>query len=142
MNTLPAVCPFCNGQLQVTHLYCPECDTHVEGRFVGGVFSQLKPEHLAFVERFVAKLQPEQLALVETFVHCEGKINRMETELGLSYPTIRNRLNEVIRILGYEPGLEEAAAGLPEEKRLRILEDLDSGRISAEEAMKLLESEG
>lgn len=141
MNSLPAVCPFCNGQMQVTHLYCPECDTHVEGRFVGGIFTQLKPEHLAFIERFVAKLHPEQLALVETFVHCEGKINRMEGELGLSYPTIRNRLNEVIRILGYEPGGEEAAAGLPEVKRLSILEELDAGRISAEEAMKMLESE-
>ncbi len=142
MNNLPTVCPFCGGQMQVTHLYCPECDTHMEGHFVGGVFAQLKPEQLAFVERFVAKLQPEHLALVETFVHCEGKINRMETELGLSYPTIRNRLNEVIRILGYEPGVEETPSGLPEEKRLGILEDLDAGRISAEEAMKLLESEG
>jgi hypothetical protein len=66
----------------------------------------------------------------------------MEAELGLSYPTIRNRLHEVIRALGYEPGGEEYT-GISDEERQRILEDLDGGKISAEEAMQLLqESEG
>jgi len=143
MNKVPTVCPFCGGEMYVTHLYCRECDTHVEGRFIGGVFTQLRHDQLAFIDRFVAKLSPEQLALVETFVRCEGKINRMETELGLSYPTIRNRLNEVILTLGYEPGVEEAASAVSEEKRLKILEELEAGRISYEEAMRLLkESEG
>jgi hypothetical protein len=66
----------------------------------------------------------------------------METELGISYPTIRNRLLEVIRALGYEPGSDEGG-GVPDEIRQRVLEDLDQGRISAEEAMRILqESEG
>ena len=69
-------------------------------------------------------------------MRCEGKITRMEDEIGLSYPTIRNRLHEVIRALGYEPGGEEPK--LTDEDRQRILEDLDAGRISAEEAMQLL----
>jgi hypothetical protein len=63
----------------------------------------------------------------------------MEVELGLSYPTIRNRLHEVIRALGYEPGGEEPFAGLSDTERQRILEDLDQGVISAEEAMRLLQ---
>ena len=144
MNTLPAICPFCNGELVVTHVTCRECDTHIEGRFTAGGVSQLKPEQLAFVEKFVSRLQPEQLAFVETFVRCEGKIKTMEAQLGLSYPTIRNRLDEVIRALGYEPDeAEEPAAGITEERRLSILGGLDTGRISAEEAMRLLaESEG
>jgi hypothetical protein len=72
------------------------------------------------------------------FVRNEGRINRMENELNLSYPTIRNRLHEVIRALGYEPGGEEPS-GISDEKRQRVLEDLDQGRISAQEAMRLLQ---
>ena len=123
MNTLPTRCPLCGGEVTVTRIYCRDCDTTIEGRFSGGPFSQLTPEQLGFVE---------------TFVRCEGKITRMEIELGLSYPTIRNRLLEVIRALGYEPGGEEPA-GLSDGERQRILEDLDQGRISAEEAMHLLQ---
>jgi len=107
----------------VTRIYCRECDTTIEGRFGGGPFSQLSAEQLAFIE---------------TFIRCEGKITRMEVELGLSYPTIRNRLLEVIRALGYEPGGEEPV-GMSEADRQRILEDLDQGRITAEEAMRLLQ---
>jgi hypothetical protein len=123
MNTLPTRCPLCGGEVTVTRIYCRDCDTTIEGRFAGGPFSQLTPEQLGFVE---------------TFVRCEGKITRMEIELGLSYPTIRNRLLEVIRALGYEPGGEEPG-GLSEVERQTILEDLDQGRISAEEAMRLLQ---
>jgi hypothetical protein len=63
----------------------------------------------------------------------------MEVELDLSYPTIRNRLHEAIRALGYEPGGEEPITGLSDTERQRILEDLDQGVISAEEAMRLLQ---
>lgn len=125
MNTLPTKCPLCGGELTVTRIYCRECDTTLEGRFSGGPFAQLSAEQLSFIE---------------LFVRCEGKITRMEDELGLSYPTIRNRLHEVIRALGYEPGGEETATeGVAEERRQRILEDLDAGTISAEEAMRLLQ---
>lgn len=124
MNTLPTRCPLCGGEVTVTRIYCQDCDTTIEGRFTGGPFSQLTQEQLSFVE---------------TFIRCEGKITRMEDELDLSYPTIRNRLHEVIRALGYEPGAEEPIPGLTDEERQRILEDLDKGVISAEEAMRLLQ---
>jgi hypothetical protein len=62
----------------------------------------------------------------------------MEEEISLSYPTVRNRLHEIIRALGYEPGGGDEAAGLTNEDRQRILEDLDAGRISAEDAMRML----
>jgi hypothetical protein len=122
MYPLPTKCPICGGDLAVTRVYCRECDTTIEGRFTGGPFSQLTQEQLEFVE---------------TFIRCEGKISRMEGEIGLSYPTIRNRLHEVIRALGYEPGGDEPG-GLTEDERQRILEDLDKGLISAEKAMLLL----
>ena len=79
-------CPVCQNELVVSRLHCPSCDTVVEGRFTAGHF---------------ANLTQEQLNFIVTFVRCEGKINRMEDELKLSYPTIRNRLHEVIRALGF-----------------------------------------
>jgi hypothetical protein len=124
MNKLPSKCPLCGGEISVTRLHCRECDTTFDGRFSNGAFSQLTTDQLGFVERFV---------------RCEGKITRMEDELGLSYPTIRNRLHEVIRALGYEPGSSDDASGLSDEERQDILEDLDKGRITAKQAMSLLQ---
>lgn len=119
-------CPVCGGDLIVTRLHCESCETSIEGRFANGAF---------------ASLTPEQLDFVEAFVRCEGRINRMvEEKTWGSYPTIRNRLHEVIRALGYEPGKEESG-DLAEERRRTVLEDLDAGKISAEEAMRLLNEE-
>jgi hypothetical protein len=99
------------------------CDTAIEGRFAAGPFAALTSEELAFIE---------------TFVLCEGKFTRMEVELGLSYPTIRNRLHDVIRSLGHEPGADDSPAVDPE-KRREVLEQLESGEISAEEAVELIQ---
>ena len=124
MHTLPTQCPFCSGEVTVTKIYCRDCDTTYEGRFSAGTF--------------FAQLSSKQLEFVETFVRCEGKINRMEQELNLSYPTIRNRLHEVIRAMGHEPGGIEDSA-LSEDARRKVLEDLDAGLIGYEDAIKLLE---
>lgn len=126
MQPLPSNCPLCNGELTVTRIYCRNCDSTIEGRFTAGAFSQLTQEQLSFIE---------------TFVRCEGKITRMEAELGLSYPTIRNRLHEVIRALGYEPG-EGDSTGMSEQERRKILEALENGEISYEDAMQMLEEGG
>ena len=123
MNQLPIRSPFDGGEIIVTRFYCPESNITVEGRFS--------------VNTPFAQLTPEQLAFVETFVRCEGKLSRMEGELHLSYPTIRSRLHEVIRALGYEPGKEEASPE-PAIDRRQILADLDAGRITFEEAMARL----
>jgi hypothetical protein len=112
--------------LTVTRLQCFTCDTTIEGRFASGQF---------------ASLSPEQVEFIITFVRCEGKINRMEQEVGLSYPTIRNRLLEVIRALGFEPGKEEAPAEITEDRRRVILDDLNAGKITAEAAMRMLRGE-
>ena len=84
-------------------------------------------------------LTPEQLSFIETFVRCEGKITRVEEELGLSYPTIRNRLHEVIRALGYDPSGEEPDASMSDEERRKILERLERGEISYQDAMQTLQ---
>jgi hypothetical protein len=125
MRPAPTSCPICHSELTVTRLHCSSCDTTLEGQFVSGHFSNLTPEQLEFVF---------------TFVRCEGKINRMDQEVGLSYPTIRNRLHEVIRALGYEPGKDEPSE-ISQEKRNSILEELSAGKINAEEATRLLRGE-
>ena len=127
MRPAPTRCPICQSELTVARLHCSSCDTTIEGSFASGQFSNLTPEQLEFVF---------------TFVRCEGKINRMEQEIGLSYPTIRNRLHEVIRALGFEPGKDEApSAEVMEDKRRSILDDLNAGKITAEAAMRLLRGE-
>jgi hypothetical protein len=114
-------CPICSGELIATELECRHCDTKIQGRFISGPF---------------AGLSSDQLEFVELFIRNEGKITRMQEELDLSYPTIRNRLHETIRALGYEPGEEEP--GLNEDERKHILEELEKGSINYEEAMRMI----
>ncbi len=107
----------------MTRLECRNCGTSIEGHFSLGR---------------LGRLSPEQIGFVETFLRCEGKLSRMERELGLSYPTLRARLTEVIRQMGFEVGPEPEP--ISEEQRQQILDDLAAGKITAEEAMKMLES--
>ena len=122
MHPIPGECPVCSGEMMVTRLACRECDTAIEGRFITGPFAQLSAEQLVFLEIFVKN---------------EGKITHMEKDLGLSYPTIRNRLHEIIRSLGYNPD-KSAVGPITEDDRRKILEDLNEGKITSEEAMRML----
>ena len=126
MIPLPTKSPFSGGEIVVTRFYCPETDVSVEGRFS--------------VSTPFAQLTPEQLEFVELFVRCEGKISRMESELNMSYPTIRSRLRDIVREMGFEPGQSDAPR-LTENERLKILQDLDQGNVTFEEAMQLLQGE-
>ena len=124
MNPLIYKCPVCNEDLVITHLYCSHCRTTIEGKFdlPSSPFS---------------KLSPEQMQFLLTFIRCEGKFNRMEEELKLSYPTLRSRFNELLQSMGFEAE-EEAEVKLSPEERKKILNELNKGRISAEEAQTRL----
>lgn len=122
MNPVIGRCPICSESLTVTRLHCRNCDTSLEGHFTLGRLYQLTPEQLQFVE---------------IFIRCEGKINRVEQEIGMSYPAVRARLTEVIRALGYEVG-ETEKESLSEEDRREILSQVSAGKIKAEEAIQLL----
>ena len=122
MNPVIGRCPICNDDLTVTRLHCRSCDTAIEGQFNLGRFFQLSAEQLAFVE---------------LFVRCEGKINRVEQELGMSYPAVRARLTEVINAMGYEVG-EPEPEPVSEETRREILAQVNAGTLSAEEALERL----
>jgi hypothetical protein len=121
-------CPVCSEDLAITRLYCVNCNTTIEGHF--------NAEHTPF-----GHLTPEQMQFLLTFVRCEGRLNRMEDEMKLSYPTLRSRLNEIVRALGYEPGKEELPIQLSSEDRRAILEELDNGTISWDEAQARLRGE-
>ena len=114
-------CPVCGETLTVTRLHCRNCDSALEGQFILGRFYQLAPQQLAFIE---------------TFIRCEGKLTRVQEELGMSYPTARARLTDVIRALGYE--VREEAEPISVEERKTVLERLASGEITSEEAVGLL----
>jgi hypothetical protein len=123
MYPVPTECPVCHDDLLITRLACRNCGTALEGRFTMGRLLQLTPEQLHFVE---------------TFLRSEGKLNRVQEELGLSYPTVRSRLVDVIRALGYEVGSERES---DDQRRQEILERLARREISSEEAFRLLEGE-
>ncbi|HEC35931.1 MAG TPA: DUF2089 domain-containing protein [Anaerolineae bacterium] len=123
MYPVPTECPVCHDNLMITRLVCRNCGTSLEGRFTMGRLFQLTPDQLHFVE---------------VFLRCEGKINRVQEELGLSYPTVRSRLEEVIRALGYEIGKGHEA---DDKRRREVLERLARQEISSEEALLLLQEE-
>ncbi|MBE3577052.1 MAG: DUF2089 domain-containing protein [Limnochordales bacterium] len=123
-------CPVCGGVLEVARLECPECGSALEGRFRPCRFCQLNQEQQQFIE---------------VFLTCRGNIKEVERVLGISYPTVRNRLEQVIESLGYPVDRRESTAqttspGLPlaSERRREILEALGRGEISVEEAIRKL----
>ena len=122
MNQVLSQCPVCQHQLEVTKLYCRNCDTTIDGHFEIGNLHQLSPDQLSFLI---------------TFVRNEGKINRVGEDLGISYPTVRSRLHDVIRGLGFEVGEEEEVpVGVSDEERQSILDLLSQGKMTSEEALK------
>lgn len=117
-------CPVCHNDLIVTSLKCNHCDTEIEGRFTLSKFNYMDTEKLYFIEIFVKN---------------RGNIKMVEKEMGLSYPTIKKMLDEVIEQLGYSAKDEEE----PKEEykgpsRKEILSKVDSGEITVEEAADLL----
>src|SRR5215212_9443271 len=81
-----STCPVCAGELAVTRLHCAACGTTLEGDFSVGRFG---------------RLSREQLALLESFLRSRGNLREMERELGISYPTVRSRVEALVRALGF-----------------------------------------
>jgi hypothetical protein len=123
MYDLLGKCPVCGEELTATRLHCRSCDLALEGHFGLGRFY---------------RLDPEQLHFIETFIRREGKLNKVQEELGLSYPTVRSRLHDVIRALGYE--VREELTMSPEQRK-SILDELAQGQITSDEAVKLLQGD-
>lgn len=111
-------CPVCSNELKVTELSCNKCKTKISGEFHLDKFSRLDKEKLYFAEVFIKN---------------RGNIKEIEKELGVSYPTVRKLLDEVIIALGHSNKVENS-----DMEKNEILEKLSKGEISSEEALKLL----
>jgi len=122
---MPVSCPVSGKPLEVTRLECPDSGVTIEGRFAPNEF---------------ALLPPEQLEFMQLFVKCRGNLKEVERMLGLSYPTVRLRFEDVLRTLGYETA--ELTEEAPATERHSILTALENGEITAEEATKRLKRLG
>lgn len=123
-----STCPVCEGELQVTRLQCRTCGTAIEGQFGVGRFG---------------RLSREQLSLLESFLRARGNLRELERELGLSYPTVRNRVEALVRALGLGEAATSAdapaaRAPIDPDARRQVLERLARGELSAEEAAAAL----
>src|SRR5579885_892207 len=92
LNPLPHKDPLSGGDLYVSELTCPESGISIRGKFE--------------IPRY-ARLDAEQARFLETFLRCRGVINAMERELGISYPTVRARLDGLLQALDLTPVREE-----------------------------------
>ena len=123
-----ATCPVCSNELAITRLHCGSCGTTLEGDFSVGRFG---------------RLNRDQLALLESFLRSRGNLREMERELGISYPTVRARVEALVRALGFGARADAAGGDTSEDDtevapvprtRDSILERLARREISAEDA--------
>ena len=137
-----ATCPVCSGELAVTRLRCGTCGTTIEGEFGVGRF---------------ARLTREQTQVLESFLRSRGNLRDMERELQISYPTVRARVESVVRALGFGPRDDAdpdpvaapatavdvtATAAEVQAGRREILERLSRKELSAEEAAEAIRTLG
>ena len=141
-----STCPVCEGELLISRLHCRSCGTALEGEFGVGRFG---------------RLNKEQMALLESFLRSRGNLKEMERELGISYPTVRGRVDALVRALGLaegnesdidftagEPAMIDDAAEEPVSdenaaaERRAILERLARREIAADEAAAALRELG
>jgi hypothetical protein len=113
----PTSCPVCARPLAIVRLGCDGCGTALEGRFSMGR---------------LGRLTREQLDFVEVFLTARGKIKDVEAALGISYPTVIGRLEQVVAALGapLAPSKPSASASQPDD----VLDALARGELTTEEA--------
>lgn len=111
-------CPVCDTPLRITELSCAGCDTKLHGIFPPPPLARLAPEHQGFVE---------------TFLRCRGVIRDVEQALGISYPTVRARLDAALSALEAVQTADKEAAATPagrrDERRRALLKQVEEGRL-------------
>lgn len=122
---VPLRCPSCTEHMSITELTCQHCQTRVQG---------------VFDAPGVHRLNADQIQFVEVFVRCRGNIKEVEKDLKISYPTVRSRLDQVIQGMGYDVTnrSEESTEG----NAVEVLNALDTGELTFEEAMERLREDG
>jgi len=112
-------CPVCGGDTSITKIRCSKCKTTIEGDFDLCKF---------------CRLTPEQKEFIDVFIKCRGNIKEIEKELGISYPTVKNKIEDVVMALGHK--VDDRVYESIDRKE--ILDRLNNGEISVDEALELL----
>lgn len=120
---VPGKCSICGHGITVTNFTCSHCKTKTEGEFLPCKFCSLKKEQLDFIE---------------VFLKCRGNIKDVEKELGISYPTIRNRLDDAMQALGFAISIEDTEQKREKKDSADILSALDKGEVTPQEALRRL----
>ncbi|ACK42019.1 MULTISPECIES: DUF2089 domain-containing protein [Dictyoglomus] len=113
-------CPICGNEMVIKKLECPNCKITIEGEF--------------WVNR-LASLPQEELEFLELFLKTRGNVKEMERILKLSYPTVRSKLDSILKKLGLLSEEEEE----PKDKVKWIINKLERGEITVQDALKILE---
>ena len=126
-------CPACGGQLIITECQCTQCQLQMRGEFHLGQLSALSEDELPFIQ---------------VFLSARGNLSEVERILGISYPTIRNKLDEINEILQQNIGTESLQ--IPEEiglnkktsgdSRKEILQKVADREISPADAVEIFNS--
>jgi len=124
-HPVPDSCPICHSELTVTRLQCETCGTGIDGQFVFNRF---------------ARLSGEQLPFLEAFIKNRGIIKEVEADLGISYPTVRARLDDLLATLGFAGDQKRPTEN--RDARRDILAALQNKEISASEASRRLAALG
>ncbi|MDF2685262.1 MAG: hypothetical protein K0S55_443 [Clostridia bacterium] len=115
-------CPLCEGRLTVSRLSCKKCNIDITGDFELNKFSYLDKEDLDFVE---------------TFLKCQGNLKDLQNSLGISYPTAKKQLDNVLNKLGYNIPVKN----IDKIENIDILSRIEAGEITAKEAIEIIKSQ-
>jgi len=118
--SIPDRDPVSGGPLVISELLCEESGVSIRGKFD--------------IPR-LCRLDEEQTKFLETFLRCRGNITGVEKELGISYPTVRSRLDALLETLELAPVKDDTARKEKvAEAKSSIIDQLERGEITAEEA--------
>lgn len=127
MHPVIGRCPICHSELAVTRLHCRGCGSTIEGSFSLGPLQRLSGDQVQFVEALVRN---------------RGSLKDVGAELGMSYPTVNNRLNDILIAMGYGDRVKvpdgSEGSGITRERRREILMQVRDGTLTAGDAERLL----
>jgi len=116
LPNLPTRCPVCEAKMNITELKCTKCNTTVQGNFP--------------INKLISLAEDDREFMI-TFLRCRGNIKEVQERIGISYPTVKNRLDKLLTALGLFEEVRKPS-------RSEILEALKTNKISVEEAITLL----
>jgi hypothetical protein len=108
-------CPICKGELKIKVLHCPHCEISFQGDFENN---------------WLAELDAGQLEFIRLFLLVQGNLKELQNQLGISYPTVKNRLAEIIGIITKKEPVTDTV--------IDVLSDLEEGFINVDEAINMI----